>query len=109
LDNKRFDECSEGEERLVRKQGKDEANEPHIREAIRLMSDGTPCGGEGGGGVVPALYMPTWQPLPCVESGAWSACIRTQVFDRSQGEMISINPCETKNRAQTHVNNNVYL
>lgn len=66
LDNKGFNESGEGEERLVREQGRDEANEPHVREARCLMGDGTTWGERVGA----AFYASTWQRLPGVESGA---------------------------------------
>jgi hypothetical protein len=59
LDDKRFNE-RKGEKRLVREQGRDEANQPHIiREAKRPIGDGTPCGGCAGA----AFYVPTRQRL----------------------------------------------
>lgn len=99
LDNKRIDERGKGEKRLVREQGRDEANEPHIiREAKRRIGDGTPCVGCAGA----AFYVPTRKRVQGVESGASSVRIRTQAFDQDTGGMIGTTCCEIKNWAQTH-------
>jgi len=49
LDNKRVDWCSEGEKCLVREQGRDKANKPHVGETKRLIGDGISLEMRGGG------------------------------------------------------------
>ena len=49
LDNKKVGRCSEGEKCLVREQGRDKANKPHVGETNRLIGDGISLGMRGGG------------------------------------------------------------